>query len=112
MHGGGVLARHSIRLVACASRLSALVCRSTWETERMSYETLSEAEWEAVERVWDLLDEGKIENARAGIDALLDARPGHPDLRIADAAVALDEDEAERALIALQGAESSADPSL
>jgi predicted Zn-dependent protease with MMP-like domain len=78
----------------------------------MSYETLSEAEWEAVERVWDLLDEGKIENARADIDAMLQRRPGHPDLRIADAAVALDEGEADRALIALQGAERSADPSL
>jgi predicted Zn-dependent protease with MMP-like domain len=78
----------------------------------MSYETLSEVEWEAVERVWDLLDEGKVANARGAIDALLQRRAGHPDLRIVDAAVALDEDEAERALIALQGAERSADPSL
>lgn len=78
----------------------------------MSYETLSETEWEAVERVWDLLDEGKTGTARAEMDALLARRPGHPDLRIADAAVALDEGEAERAVMALQGAERSADPSL
>ena len=78
----------------------------------MSYETLSETEWEAVERVWDLLDEGKTDRARTEMDALLERRPGHPDLRITDAAVALDEGEAERALIALQGAELSADPSL
>lgn len=78
----------------------------------MSYETLSETEWEAVERIWDLLDEGKTDKARIEMDALLARRPGHPDLRITDAAVALDEGEAERALIALQGAEQSADPSL
>jgi predicted Zn-dependent protease with MMP-like domain len=78
----------------------------------MSYETLSESEWDAVERVWDLLDEGKTEQARIEVDALLAQRPGHPDLRIAEAAVALDEGEAERALQALSGAERSADPSL
>jgi predicted Zn-dependent protease with MMP-like domain len=78
----------------------------------MSYETLTEVEWDSVERVWDLLDEGKIENARNEADALLERRPGHPDLRIIDAAVSLDVGEAERALIALQGAERSADPSL
>jgi len=78
----------------------------------MSYETLTEAEWDGVERIWNLLDEGKIEGARAELDGLLAHRPGHPDLRITDAAVALDEGEAERALIALQGAERSADPSL
>jgi len=78
----------------------------------MSYETLSETEWEAGERVWDLLDEGKTERARVEMDALLESRPGHPDLRITDAAVALDEGEAEHALIALQGAEQSADPPL
>ena len=78
----------------------------------MSYQTLNETEWEAVERVWDLLDEGKIESARVQVDALLERRPGHPDLRIADAAVALDEGEAGRAFAALKGAEQSADPSL
>jgi predicted Zn-dependent protease with MMP-like domain len=78
----------------------------------MGYETLSETEWEAVERVWDLLEEGKTESARGEMNALLAHRPGHPDLRIADAAVALDEGEAQHALVALQGAERSADPSL
>src|SRR5258706_4502370 len=79
---------------------------------RMSYETLTETEWEAVERIWNLLDEGKTDGARSEMDALLALRPGHPELRIMDAAVALDEGEAERAIIALQGAELSADPSL
>lgn len=78
----------------------------------MGYETLDESEWAAVERVWELLDEGRIEAARAAIDALLEARPGHADLKIADAAVALDEGEAGRALDTLRGAERSADPAL
>lgn len=78
----------------------------------MAYDTLNETEWNAVEKVWDLLDEGKVERARTEIDTLLRLRPGHADLRIVDAAVALDEGDAERALIALQGAERSADPSL
>ncbi len=78
----------------------------------MGYETLTETEWTAVEQVWDLLDEGKTERARVAMDALLARRPGHPDLRIVDAAVSLDEGEAARALAALEGAERSADPAL
>lgn len=78
----------------------------------MSYETLTEAEWLDVERVWDLLDEGEIERARLQLDAMLARRPGHPDLRIVDAAVALDEGDPERSLRALEGAERSADPAL
>ena len=78
----------------------------------MPYDTLNETEWDAVEKVWDLLDEGKIDRARTEIDTLLRVRPGHADLKIVDAAVALDEGDAERALMALQGAERSADPSL
>lgn len=78
----------------------------------MSYETLTDPEWSGVEKVWDLLDEGRLEPARAEIDALLQRRPGHPDLRIVDAAVALDEGDPERAITALHGAERSADPSL
>ena len=78
----------------------------------MAYDTLSETEWESVEGVWDLLDEGKVERARSEVDALLLRRPGHPDLKIADAAVALEEGEARRALETLCGAERSADPSL
>ena len=78
----------------------------------MSYATLTEHEWDEVEKIWDLLDEGEIERARLGLNGLLANRPGHPDLRIVDAAVALDEGEPERALSALDGAERSADPAL
>jgi predicted Zn-dependent protease with MMP-like domain len=78
----------------------------------MAYDTLSETEWESVEGIWDLLDEGKVDEARGQVDSLLQRRPGHPDLRIADAAVALEEGEARRALDSLKGAERSADPSL
>ena len=78
----------------------------------MSYDTLTEIEWEQVQRVWDLLDEGKTERARIELKGLLEKRPGHPDLRIVDAAVSVDEGEAERALRALEGAERSADPAL
>ncbi len=78
----------------------------------MDYATLSETEWEGVNRVWDLLDQGEVERAREAVDALLRARPGHPDLRIVDAAVCLDEGEPQRALEVLRGAERSADPAL
>lgn len=78
----------------------------------VDYQTLSETEWEQVNHVWALLDEGKVDRARLEIGALLQARPGHPDLRIVDAAVALDESEPARALDALNGAERSADPAL
>jgi len=78
----------------------------------MAYETLDETEWESVEEIWDLLDEGKTEGARIALDALLARRPGHPDLRVVDAAVSLDEGDAARALAALRGAERSADPAL
>ena len=78
----------------------------------MDYVTLTETEWDQVGRVWDLLEEGKVERARIELDALLRARPGHPDLRIVDAAVCLDEGEPRRALQTLSGAERSADPAL
>jgi len=78
----------------------------------MSYPTLSETEWAKVSQVWDLLDQGEVEQARAAVDALLRARTGHPDLRIVDAAVCLDEGEPARALECLDGAERSADPAL
>lgn len=77
-----------------------------------SYETLSETEWTQVERVHDLLDEGELDEARTLVDLLLRRRPGHPDLRVLDAMVALEEGEPKRALDALQGAERSADPAL
>jgi len=78
----------------------------------MSYETLDETEWDSVEHVWDLLDEGQIASARAALDTLLARRPGHPDLRVVDAAISLDEGDPARALEALRGAERSADPAL
>jgi len=78
----------------------------------MSYPTLSETEWAQVSHVWDLLDQSEVEQARAAVDALLRARAGHPDLRIVEAAVCLDEGEPERALETLKGAERSADPAL
>jgi predicted Zn-dependent protease with MMP-like domain len=78
----------------------------------MSYATLSETEWEQVNRVWDLLDQGETDQARTAVDALLKARPGHPDLRIVEAAVCIDEGEPEEALETLDGAERSADPAL
>jgi predicted Zn-dependent protease with MMP-like domain len=78
----------------------------------MTYETLDETDWDSVDQVWDLLDEGKTESARAAIEALLARRPGHPDLRVVDAAVSLDEGDATRALNALRGADRSADPAL
>ena len=78
----------------------------------MHYETLNETEWEAVGEVWDLLEEGKPDQARRSLGALLAARPGHPDLRIVDAAVALEEGNPRGALESLKGAERSADPAL
>jgi len=76
----------------------------------MSYDTLTESQWAEVERIYDLLDEEEPEDARRVLDALLASRPGHPDLRMVDAAVSLEEGDARRALAALQGAETSADP--
>jgi len=78
----------------------------------MDYDTLTETEWERVGRIWDLLDEAQVERARIEVDALLRTRPGHPDLRIVDAAVSMDENEPRRALETLAGAERSADPAL
>src|SRR5262249_34858499 len=77
-----------------------------------AYETLSETEWERVNRVWELLDNGEVERARLELGDLLKRPPGHPDVRIVDAPVSLDEGEPRRALKTLDGAERSADPSL
>jgi predicted Zn-dependent protease with MMP-like domain len=76
------------------------------------FETLNDTEWDQVAEIWDLLDRGEIEASRRAIGALLAARPGHADLRIVDAAVALEEGAPHRALEALKGAERSADPAL
>src|SRR5690348_15339283 len=75
-----------------------------------TFETLSETEWAQVERIRELLDEGEVEEARTALDGLLRRRPGHPDLRILDATLHLEDGEAQEALEALQGAERSADP--
>jgi predicted Zn-dependent protease with MMP-like domain len=77
-----------------------------------NYDTLTEIEWDRVKKIWELLDEGEVDRARLELGALLAERPGHPDLRIVDAAVSLDEGEPRRALEALDGAEFSADPTL
>lgn len=76
------------------------------------YDTLSEHEWEQTDKIWTMLDEGHVGEARSEIDAMLIRRPQHPDLKIVDAAVALDENSPDRALVALAGAERSADPAL
>jgi len=76
----------------------------------MHYETLSEHQWARVERIYDQLDAGEIEAARLEVDAMLGAHPGHPDLRMVDAAVSLEEGDPERAIECLKGAERSADP--
>jgi predicted Zn-dependent protease with MMP-like domain len=77
-----------------------------------TYDTLSEHEWERADGIWTLLDRGEVGPARVEVDALLSQRPNHPDLKIVDAAVALDEGRPDRALQALKGAERSADPAL
>jgi predicted Zn-dependent protease with MMP-like domain len=74
------------------------------------YETLSESEWAEVDRLQELLAEGELEAARTSLDALLRRRPEHPDLRIEDATLKLEEGEPRQALAALEGAERSADP--
>jgi len=76
----------------------------------MTYETLSETEWELVERVWSALDEGDLERARTELSSLERRRRDHPDVLVVAAAVALDEGDSARALEALRGAERSADP--
>ncbi len=76
----------------------------------MQFETLTEPEWDRVQEAWAALDSGKLAEARVTIDRLLAERPGHPDLRMVDAALLLEAGEADRALKALAGAEQSADP--
>ena len=74
------------------------------------YETLSETEWAEVDRIHELMDEEELEDARRALDDLLRRRPNHPDLRIEDATLKLEEGEPQQALAALEGAERSADP--
>ncbi len=74
------------------------------------YETLTETEWEQVFAVWDLIEDGEIERARRELGALQKSRGRHPDLRIVEAALAIEEGRPDLALDALRGAERSADP--
>jgi predicted Zn-dependent protease with MMP-like domain len=78
----------------------------------MSYDTLSELEWERIDRVWSLLEDGEIESAGRELETLARDRPGHPDVRIVEAAVSIEQGDATRALDTLKGAERSADPAL
>uniref|UniRef100_A0A832MKI0 Metallopeptidase family protein n=1 Tax=Eiseniibacteriota bacterium TaxID=2212470 RepID=A0A832MKI0_UNCEI len=78
----------------------------------MDFQTLTEHEWAKVDEVWEHIEDGDLEGARAAVDALVARRPGHPDVRIVEAAVALEEGEAAEALDRLRGAERSADPAL
>jgi predicted Zn-dependent protease with MMP-like domain len=76
----------------------------------MTYETLTEVEWERVQHVWDLLENGEVERARSELDELMRTRERHPDLKIVDASISIEEGEPGRALDTLAGAERSADP--
>ncbi|MGH3056083.1 MAG: hypothetical protein ACRDL7_14005, partial [Gaiellaceae bacterium] len=76
------------------------------------FETLNDTEWDQVSEIWDLIDRGEIDASRRALGALLAARPGHADLRIVDAALALEEGAPHHALETLKGAERSADPAL
>ncbi len=78
----------------------------------VNYPTLSEAEWSRLDRVWDLMEEGDPERAALELRSSFPDRLTHPDVRVVDAAVALEEGNPERALTALDGAERSADPAL
>ena len=74
------------------------------------YETLNETEWAEVDRIHALLEEDEVDDARKALDELMRRRPSHPDLRVEDATLKLEEAEPQQALAALQGAERSADP--
>jgi predicted Zn-dependent protease with MMP-like domain len=81
-----------------------------FETE--AFPTLTEAEWDRVQGIWDLMDEGRLDAARLELRSLMSKRPGHPDLRIVDASLAIEEGDPRHALEALHGAERSADPAV
>jgi len=78
----------------------------------VSFETLKESDWASVDRVWEALEDGEIGAARERLAPLLAARRNHPDVRIVDAAVLIEEGHAADALERLAGAERSADPAL
>ena len=76
------------------------------------YETLTDPEWDEVDRIWERLEDGAVAEARDGIHAMLKQRGPHPDLRVLEAAIAIEDGRAEHALLALREAEASADPAL
>ena len=78
----------------------------------VNFPTLNETDWSKVDAIWQALEEGEPEKARAQLDQLRQSRGGHPDVRIVEAAVLLEEGEAAEALSALAGADRSADPAL
>ena len=78
----------------------------------MEYETLTESEWDELQEVWDLLEDGRLEPARTELSRLLSRRPHHPDLEIVEAALLLEEGRPRQALEALGQAERSADPAV
>jgi len=78
----------------------------------MDYKTLTDEEWSRLDRVWDLMEGGEPERAAQQLQSDFPDRLTHPDVRVVDAAVALEEGNPERALAALDGAERSADPAL
>ncbi len=78
----------------------------------MHFETLSETDWDELSKIWDLLENGDAEAARRELKMRFRARARHADVRIVDAAIALEEGEPTLALAALDGAEMSADPAL
>lgn len=78
--------------------------------EPMTYQVLTETEWQQIQRIYDLLEDGELERARIEFQDLNARRSGHPDVRIVGASLALEEHDPEAALRALDGAERSADP--
>lgn len=76
------------------------------------FDTLTEAEWDRVDDVWDLMESADFEKARVAVDGLIQTRGRHPDLALLDCALAIEEGRAEYALQGLRDAESSADPAL
>ena len=78
----------------------------------MHYETLTETDWTEIAKIWDLLDDGGAEGARQELRVQFRVRMKHPDVRIVDAAISIEEGDPVRALEVLDGAERSADPAL
>ena len=80
--------------------------------ERVHYETLTETDWNEIAKIWDLLDEGEADGARQELRTRFRVRMKHPDVRIVDAAISIEEGDPAHALEVLDGAERSADPAL